>query len=82
MKRRRRRPACIVIAGPNGAGKTTLAREYLPKVAGVIHLVNADLIAQGLVPLDPGLAAMARLGGQSARDLFNDARVQHARSSE
>lgn len=59
MKRRGRRPTCIVITGPNGAGKTTLAREYLPKVAGVIHFVNADLIAQGLAPLDPGLAAMA-----------------------
>lgn len=59
MRRRRRRPTCIVIAGPNGAGKTTLAREYLPKVADVIHFVNADLIAQGLAPFDPGLAAIA-----------------------
>jgi len=59
VKRRRRRPTCIVIAGPNGAGKTTLAREYLPKVAGVIHFVNADSIAQGLAPLDPSLAAIA-----------------------
>ena len=55
----RRRPRCIVIAGPNGAGKTTFAREYLPKVAGVIQFVNADLIAQGLAPLDPGGATMA-----------------------
>jgi predicted ABC-type ATPase len=52
------RPRCIVIAGPNGAGKTTFAREYLPKVAGVIQFVNADLIAQGLAPLDPPLAAL------------------------
>lgn len=55
----RRRPRCIVIAGPNGAGKTTFAREYLPKVAGVIQFVNADLIAQGLAPLDPGGATVA-----------------------
>lgn len=55
----RRRPRCIVIAGPNGAGKTTFAREYLPKVAGVIQFVNADLIAQGLAPLNPGCAAIA-----------------------
>jgi predicted ABC-type ATPase len=55
----RRRPRCIVIAGPNGAGKTTFAREYLPKVAGVVQFVNADLIAQGLAPLAPRLAALA-----------------------
>jgi len=59
MNRRRRRPRCIIIAGPNGAGKTTFAREYLPKVAGVVQFVNADLIAQGLAPLDPRLAARA-----------------------
>jgi predicted ABC-type ATPase len=52
-------PRCIVIAGPNGAGKTTFAREYLPKDAGVIHFVNADLIAAGLSPLRPELAALA-----------------------
>ena len=55
----RTRPRCIVIAGPNGAGKTTFAREYLPKVAGLIQFVNADLIAQGLSPLDPPLAAIS-----------------------
>jgi predicted ABC-type ATPase len=52
-------PRCIVIAGPNGAGKTTFAREFLPKDAGVIHFVNADLIASGLSPLRPELAALA-----------------------
>ena len=52
-------PRCIVIAGPNGAGKTTLAREFLPKNAGVVHFVNADLIAGGLSPLQPENAAMA-----------------------
>lgn len=52
-------PRCIVIAGPNGAGKTTFAREYLPKDAGVIRFVNADLIAAGLSPLRPELAALA-----------------------
>lgn len=54
-------PRCIVIAGPNGAGKTTFAREYLPKVAGLVQFVNADLIAQGLSPLDPRLAEIAYL---------------------
>jgi predicted ABC-type ATPase len=52
-------PRCIVIAGPNGAGKTTFAREFLPKDAGVYHFVNADLIASGLSPLRPELAAVA-----------------------
>lgn len=45
--------------GPNGAGKTTFAREFLPKDAGVVHFVNADLIASGLSPLRPELAALA-----------------------
>lgn len=52
-------PKCIIIAGPNGAGKTTFAREFLPKDARVIHFVNADLIASGLSPLKPDLAARA-----------------------
>jgi predicted ABC-type ATPase len=51
-------PVCIVIAGPNGAGKTTFAREFLPKEAGVVNFVNADLIAAGLSPLDPSLARL------------------------
>jgi len=51
-------PRCIIIAGPNGAGKTTFAREFLPKDAGVVHFVNADLLAAGLSPLKPDLAAL------------------------
>lgn len=54
-----KRPVCIVIAGPNGAGKTTFAREFLPKDAGVVHFVSGDLIASGLSPLRPELAALA-----------------------
>ncbi|MCP4700395.1 MAG: hypothetical protein GY862_26615 [Gammaproteobacteria bacterium] len=46
-------PVCWIIAGPNGAGKTTFALEYLPKVAGCTHFINADLIAAGLSPLAP-----------------------------
>jgi len=53
------RPRCIVIAGPNGAGKTTFAREFLPKDAGILHFVNADLIAAGLSPLEPSAAQVA-----------------------
>jgi len=57
-KRERKPPLCIVIAGPNGAGKTTFARDYL-RTARVVHFVNADLIAGGLSPLRPELAALA-----------------------
>jgi predicted ABC-type ATPase len=52
-------PRCIIIAGPNGAGKTTFAREFLPKEAGVVRFVNADLLAAGLSPLHPEAAALA-----------------------
>jgi predicted ABC-type ATPase len=52
-------PLCIIIAGPNGSGKTTFAKEYLPNESGVIRFVNADLIAGGLSPIRPELAALA-----------------------
>ena len=47
----------IIIAGPNGAGKTTFAREFLPNEANCPIFVNADLIAAGLSPFAPELAA-------------------------
>ena len=47
----------ISIAGPNGAGKTTFAREYLPVAVGLTTFINADLIAAGLSPFAPELAA-------------------------
>jgi predicted ABC-type ATPase len=59
VAKRTLQPRCIVIAGPNGAEKTTFARRYLPAKARVIHFVNADLIAAGLSPLKPELAAIA-----------------------
>ncbi|MEE9368340.1 MAG: zeta toxin family protein [Pontiella sp.] len=46
-------PTCYVIAGPNGAGKTTFALRYLPELTGCKNFINADLIADGLSPLDP-----------------------------
>jgi predicted ABC-type ATPase len=56
----RRRPdrKIVIIAGPNGAGKTTFAREYLPAEAGCPAFVNADLIAAGLEPFRPEVAAI------------------------
>ena len=48
----------IIIAGPNGAGKTTYAREFLPNEAGCPVFVNADLIAAGIAPFEPGIATM------------------------
>jgi predicted ABC-type ATPase len=57
--RRAHIPRCIVIGGPNGAGKTTFAREFLPHGRKVFNFVNADLIAAGLSPLRPPLAARA-----------------------
>jgi predicted ABC-type ATPase len=63
----RRPPRCIVIAGPNGAGKTTFAREYLPDEARILNFVNADLIASGLSPLRPELAAV-----RAARLMLNE----------
>ena len=47
----------VIIAGPNGAGKTTFAREFLPNEANCPNFVNADLIAAGLSPFVPDLAA-------------------------
>jgi predicted ABC-type ATPase len=47
-----------IIAGPNGAGKTTFAREFLPNYADCKNFVNADLIAQGISPFSPELAAL------------------------
>lgn len=67
MSKLKQQPRCIVIAGPNGAGKTTFAREYLPALARVVHFVNADLIAGGLSPLKPELAAIA-----AARMVLNE----------
>jgi predicted ABC-type ATPase len=56
-ERRSNEKRVIIIAGPNGAGKTTFAREYLPLEAGITTFINADLIAAGLSPFAPELAA-------------------------
>jgi len=48
----------VIIAGPNGAGKTTFAREFLTNEAHCPIFINADLIAAGLSPFAPELAAI------------------------
>lgn len=48
----------IIIAGPNGAGKTTFARSFLPQEAQCERFINADLIAAGLSPFAPEVAAL------------------------
>ena len=47
-----------VVAGPNGAGKTAFARAFLPNYAKCPNFVSADLIAQGLSPFKPRIAAI------------------------
>jgi predicted ABC-type ATPase len=51
-------PQILILAGPNGAGKTTFAREFLPAEAQCPAFINADLIAAGLSPFRPELAAV------------------------
>ena len=48
----------LIIAGPNGAGKTVFAVEFLPNEANCPTFINADLIAAGLSPFRPDLAAV------------------------
>lgn len=52
------RKKIVIIAGPNGAGKTTFAHEFLPREADCPLFINADLIAAGLSPFQPEVAAM------------------------
>jgi len=51
-------PTIYLIAGCNGAGKTTFAREFLPHEVKCLNFLNADLIAQGLSPLNTGAASI------------------------
>lgn len=52
------RPIIYLIAGCNGAGKTTFAKSFLPNEGKCLNFLNADLIAQGLSPLNARAAAM------------------------
>lgn len=52
------KPKLYIIAGPNGAGKTTFVLRFLPFYVDCINFVNADLIASGLSPFSPEVAAI------------------------
>ena len=67
----------IVIAGPNGTGKTTFAREFLPHEAHCPDFINADLIAAGLSPFAPEVAAL-RAGRLMLEEMAS--RLVHGRS--
>jgi predicted ABC-type ATPase len=51
-------PTLYLNAGCNGAGKTTFAKQFLPHEAKCLYFLNADLIAQGLSPLNTRAAAI------------------------
>jgi predicted ABC-type ATPase len=74
MKREKK---IVVIAGPNGAGKTTFAREFLPNEAGCPVFINADLIAAGLSPFAPELAAV-RAGRMMLEEIKAHARARES----
>jgi predicted ABC-type ATPase len=63
-------PTIYLIAGCNGAGKTTFAREFLPKEVKCLRFLNADEIARGLSPFDPGASAV-----KAARLLLSEFRA-------
>lgn len=63
-------PILHLIAGCNGAGKTTFAREFLPREARCLKFLNADLIAQGISPLDTKAGAI-----RAARLLLHEVRT-------
>ena len=59
-----------IIAGSNGSGKTTFAKEFLPDYVRCRHFINSDLIAQGLSPFSPQVAAMK--AGRLVLERIND----------
>lgn len=51
-------PRLFIIAGCNGAGKTTASFTVLPELLNIKEFVNADEIARGLSPFQPGKVAI------------------------
>ena len=47
-----------IISGCNGAGKTTASYTVLPEILDCREFVNADEIARGLSPFNPGSVAI------------------------
>jgi predicted ABC-type ATPase len=66
----------VILGGPNGAGKTTAAQVVLPEQLDIREFVNADEIARGLSPFNPGGAALAagRLMIERIQNLVQDRR--------
>lgn len=50
-------PNLYIISGCNGAGKTTASYTILPEILNCKEFVNADNIAAGLSPFNPGSVA-------------------------
>ena len=67
-------PKLYIIAGCNGAGKTTASYAVLPEMLGCREFVNADEIAKGLSPFNPGSVAIeaGRLMLQRMDDLLSE----------
>ena len=67
-------PHLYIIAGCNGAGKTTASYTVLPEMLGCREFVNADEIARGLSPFNPGSVAIeaGRLMLQRMDDLLSE----------
>ena len=64
------KPNLYIIAGPNGSGKTTFVQKFLPYYAECLNFVNADLIASGLSPFSPEIAAIK--AGKIMLEQIND----------
>jgi predicted ABC-type ATPase len=69
-------PNLYIIAGPNGSGKTTFVKRFLPFYAYCLNFVNADLIALGLAPFSPEVAALK--AGKLMLEEINKFRRQRA----
>ena len=67
-------PKLYIIAGCNGAGKTTASYTVLPEMLDCREFVNADEIARGLSPFNPGSVAIeaGRLMLQRMDDLLSE----------
>jgi len=77
----KKEPRILIIAGPNGPGKTTFAEEFLPNEADFPIFVNADLIAAGISPFSPELAAF-RAGRLMLEEIYGHVRKKNSFAKE